>query len=253
MRQSKPSIFFFQLPLLFLFLAAFGNKNIAYGGYLYHTCSSPDNFTSYSLYASNLKQALDNLANNAPLSGFGLSSTGGRDSQNQVNGLALCRGDIAPGECKDCVAAASREVQQRCPLKKGAAIWYDTCLLKYSNAKFFGKNQNGGFRFYMWNVQEASDPASFKEQVKKLLSDLSEKVKESRNMYAIGDVEIEGSKKVYGLAQCTRDLWTADCKKCLDDAIGELPSCCGNGAKVGGRVVGGSCNFRYETYPFFTV
>ncbi|CAK9316246.1 unnamed protein product [Citrullus colocynthis] len=110
------------------------------------------------------------------------------------------------------------------------------CLLKYSNAKFFGKNQNGGFRFYLVNVHEADDPTSLKEQVKNLLSGLSEMAKTSKNLYAIGDSEIGSSKKLYGLVQCTRDLRTADCKKCLDDAIAELPYCCANGAKVGGRV-----------------
>ena len=248
MSGSKP-----YLPILLLFLATIGNTiTTTNGGYLYHTCSTSDNYTMNSLYASNLKQALDRLTNSAPPSGFGLSSTGGKDLTNQVNGLALCRGDASPADCKNCVATAGQDIQQRCPYKKGAAIWYDSCLLKYSNAKFFGKNQNGGFRFYLRNVRDAEDPTSFGEQVKNLLSGLSEKVKTSRNLYAIGELEIGGSKKVYGLVQCTRDLWTADCKKCLDDAIAELPYCCANGAKVGGRVVGGSCNFRYETYPFFT-
>lgn len=249
MRQSKP----FLPILLLIFLSALGNIiTTVNASYLYHTCSSSDNYTMNSLYASNLKQALDRLTNSAPPSGFGLSSTGGKDSQNQVNGLALCRGDISPNDCKTCVTSAGQDIQQRCPYKKGAAIWYDSCLLKYSNAKFFGKNQNGGFRFYLVNVREADDPTSFKEQVKNLLNGLSETAKTSRNLYAIGDLEIGSSRKLYGLVQCTRDLWTADCKKCLDDAIAELPYCCANGAKVGGRVVGGSCNFRYETYPFFT-
>lgn len=247
MYQSKP-----YLPILLLFLVAIGNTiTTTNGAYLYHTCSNPNNYTINSLYAFNLKQALDRLTNSAPPSGFSLSSTGGRDLQNQVNGLALCRGDVSPAECKNCVASAGQDIQQRCPYNKGGAIWYDECLLKYDNSKFFGKNQNGGFRFYMWNVKDADDPTSFKEQVKYLLSGLSERAKMSRDLFAIGDLDLGSSKKLYGLVQCTRDLWTADCKKCLDDVIDELPYCCSNGAKVGGRVVGGSCNFRYETYPFF--
>ncbi|KAK8594927.1 hypothetical protein V6N13_015838 [Hibiscus sabdariffa] len=64
----------------------------------------------------------------------------------------------------------------------------------------------------------------------------------------IWETELYGSDKLYGLTQCTRDLSASDCKKCLDGIIGELPSCCDG--KQGGRVVGGSCNFRYEIYPF---
>ncbi|KAJ6908480.1 hypothetical protein NC651_018784 [Populus alba x Populus x berolinensis] len=67
-------------------------------------------------------------------------------------------------------------------------------------------------------------------------------------LYATGGMELGGSTKLYGLVQCTRDLSSAVCKKCLDGIIGELPSCCDG--KEGGRVVSGSCNFRYEIYPF---
>ncbi|RVW68429.1 Cysteine-rich repeat secretory protein 38 [Vitis vinifera] len=67
-------------------------------------------------------------------------------------------------------------------------------------------------------------------------------------LFATGELVLEESMKLYGLAQCTRNLSSLDCKKCLDGAVSELPSCC-NG-KRGRRVVGGSCNVRYELYPF---
>ncbi|MBA0779322.1 hypothetical protein Gotri_003584 [Gossypium trilobum] len=62
------------------------------------------------------------------------------------------------------------------------------------------------------------------------------------------EMELYGSNKLYGLTQCTKDLSSTECKKCLDGIIEELPTCCDE--KEGGRVVGGSCNFRYEIYPF---
>ncbi|KAK3028439.1 hypothetical protein RJ639_039031 [Escallonia herrerae] len=65
--------------------------------------------------------------------------------------------------------------------------------------------------------------------------------------YATGDSELGESKKLYGLVQCTRDLSSVDCKKCVDGAISELPSCCDG--KEGGRVVGGSCNDLIREYP----
>ena len=71
-------------------------------------------------------------------------------------------------------------------------------------------------------------------------------------LFATGEMEIGGgTEKLYGLAQCTRDLSGGDCKKRLETAIAGLPSCCDG--KQGGRVVGGSCNIRYELYPFFDV
>ncbi|KAJ6917338.1 hypothetical protein NC652_019642 [Populus alba x Populus x berolinensis] len=135
----------------------------------------------------------------------------------QAYGLALCRGDASTSDCKTCVVEAGGEIRKRCPYNKAAIIWYDNCLFKYSNKGFFGQIDNGN-KFYMWNVN------------------------------AVRGMELGESTKLYGLVQCTRDLSSAVCKKCLDGIIGELPSCCDG--KEGGRVVSGSCNFRYEIYPF---
>ncbi|XP_038888675.1 cysteine-rich repeat secretory protein 38-like [Benincasa hispida] len=244
MINSKSTIFFTLFLSLFLLISppAFGDSHNAF---LSYTCYSFDNYTANTPYASNMKQAIYQLTSIAPPTGFGLSSVGD-DLQNQVNALALCRGDVSPTDCKTCITTASNEIQRQCLNRKGAAIWYDFCLLKYSNTKFFGKIDNG-FRLYMWNVQEAENPAMFNEQVKNLLTSLVEKVEATSKLYVIGEEEIEGSKKLYGLVQCTRDLSTSACKKCLDDAVAQLPNCCD--AKIGGRVIGGSCNFRYEIYP----
>lgn len=85
-----------------------------------------------------------------------------------------------------------------------------------------------------------------------LLSELAGEASESKKMFASGEVEFdEGRKKVYGMAQCSRDLSKVDCKKCVDDAVGELPLCCQG--KEGGRVVGGSCGIIYEIYPFLNL
>ncbi|KAJ4729979.1 Cysteine-rich repeat secretory protein [Melia azedarach] len=212
---------------------------------LYHYCFGQENYTAYSPFQSNLNDLLHTLSTKVPPTGFGLGSYG--QSRNRVNGLALCRGDVSSSSCKTCVVDAGKELRERCPKEKGAIIWYDNCLLKYSNVDFFGDidNQN---KFYMYNVQDVEHPASFNRKVKRLLSSLSYKANATPKLYATGELELGASKKLYGLAQCTRDLSGADCRKCLDGAISELPSCCGG--KQGGRVVGGSCNVRYELYPF---
>ncbi|ONI16614.1 hypothetical protein PRUPE_3G110200 [Prunus persica] len=101
--------------------------------------------------------------------------------------------------------------------------------------------------FYMWNVQEVDDPMPFNAKVKELLSGLSTKASSNPKFYATGELELSSSETLYALTQCTWDLSSSNCKKCLDNAISELPNCCD--AKRGGRVVGGSCNFRYELYP----
>ena len=188
---------------------------------------------------------MGNLYLAAPPTGFGKSSVG--QNSDQVNGLALCRGDVSNTDCKSCITESSSEIRKRCPDNKAAIIWYDYCLLKYSNADFFGQVDYQNM-FYMWNVKDVSDPSSFNQKTKELLSNLADQAFTDTKMYATGEVELEESKKLFGLTQCTRDLSSSDCKKCLDDGISRLPNCCDG--KEGGRVVSGSCNIRYEIYPF---
>ncbi|KAM4097985.1 hypothetical protein ACJW30_07G043200 [Castanea mollissima] len=167
----------------------------------------------------------------------------------QTYGLALCRRDIAAADCKACVNEASNEIHRRCPYDKGAIIWYDNCLLKYSNKDFLGRIDNENW-FSLLNVKNVSEPTIFNQKTRELLSQLAKGVSFTVKKYGVGELNLGlgESTKLYGLAQCTWDLSTTECFQCLDDAMGQLPSCCDG--KQGGRVVGGSCNIRYEIYPF---
>jgi hypothetical protein len=211
----------------------------------FHLCSSPENFTANGPYESNLNKLTSYLYYKAPPTGFGMGSRG--HTPDQTYELALCRGDVSTSDCKTCVVEASGEIRKRCPYNKAAIIWYDNCLLKYSNTGFFGQVDTGN-KFYMWNVHVVSEPAPFNKKTKELLSQLANKAQATPKLFATGERELGKSTKLYGLVQCTGDLSSAVCKKCLDGIIGELPSCCDG--KQGGRVVSGSCNFIYEIYPF---
>ncbi|KAK9089609.1 hypothetical protein Scep_028691 [Stephania cephalantha] len=213
---------------------------------LFHFCSNKGNYKNNGPFDNNYKILVSSLFSQVPPTGFALDSTG--QGEEVVNGLALCRGDIPSNDCKSCVIEASDEVRKRCEYNKGGVIWYDSCMLKYSNEKFFGTIDYGN-RFYMWNLNNVSDAESFNMKTKELLSKLSAKASSSSKFYAAQVEEIGEAEKLFGLVQCTRDLTKEKCKKCLDDAIGELNTCCDG--RRGGRVVGGSCNFRYELYPFF--
>ncbi|KAL5573254.1 hypothetical protein UlMin_022851 [Ulmus minor] len=246
MSFSKPISLAFCV-FFFLFLHATNSAAPAPAvGPLYHSCFSNENFTKNSPFDTNLNSLLNRLSIKVPPTGFGVSSIG--KDQSQVYGLGLCRGDVSKENCKTCVVDASKELQKSCPYSKGAIIWYDNCLVKYSDEYFFGQIDNSN-KFALLNVKDVENPTSFNANVKKLLSSLSYKASTTSKLYATGELEIGSGKdgKLYGLAQCTRDINGADCKKCLDVAISEIPNCCSG--KRGGRVVGGSCNVRYELYP----
>ncbi|KAK8331321.1 hypothetical protein V6Z11_A10G067000 [Gossypium hirsutum] len=217
MLSSRVASFVYLLALAFLVQTAFGADP------LFHFCSNSGNFSAYDPYEANLKELTGYLSIQAPPKGFGLGSIG--QKPNQAYGLALCRGDVSTPDCKTCVVEAGSEIRKRCPYNKGAIVW-----------------------FYKWNLNNVSEPQSFNAKTKELLSELANQAYSNPKMYTVGETELYGSNKLYGLTQCTRDLSSTECKKCLDGIIEELPTCCDG--KEGGRVVGGSCNFRYEIYPF---
>nr|POE88506.1 cysteine-rich repeat secretory protein 38 [Quercus suber] len=196
---------------------------------IFHFCSSSaGDFTSNGSYELKLNNLLGNLYNQTPPQGFGLISVG--ISPNQAYGLSLCRGDVSATDCQTFVNEASSEIPHYCPYNKGAIICSHCGTLK-----------------------TLANTTTFTNQTRELSSLLAVEATLTPELYAVGelDVAVGGSNKHYGLVQCTRDLSSSDCFKCLDGIIGELPNCC-NG-KIGGRVVTGSCNIRYEIYPFFSV
>ncbi|KAF3443679.1 hypothetical protein FNV43_RR13369 [Rhamnella rubrinervis] len=231
------------MPLTFFFFSVFLHLANA-ADPLYHICFNPENYTAKSAFGANLNTLFNVLSVQVPPSGFGVVSTG--QYYNKVNGLALCRSDVSSTDCKTCVFDASYELRNKCSYNKGAVIWYDNCMLKYSDTYFFGQidSQN---EFSLLNVQDVKDPESFNPKVHELLSSLSYKASSTLKFYATGEMELEESEKLYGLAQCTRDLSSGDCKKCLYEAISKIPNCCSG--KRGGRVVGASCTVHYELYP----
>ncbi|KAL1562393.1 cysteine-rich repeat secretory protein 38-like [Salvia divinorum] len=211
---------------------------------LFTICPTSQNYTANTPYSASLKTTLSQLYLKTPPTGFGQAVSGLPGAR--AYGLALCRGDVSAKDCAACVAEAGLAATSRCPSSKAAVVWYDNCYLKYSDSDFFGKIDDRN-RFYMWNLRNVSGDG-FSQKARDLLSELGGEASESKKMFASGEVEFDGIGKIYGMAQCSRDLSKADCKKCVDDGVGELPLCCEG--REGGRVVGGSCSIRYEIYPF---
>ncbi|XP_057953054.1 cysteine-rich repeat secretory protein 38-like [Malania oleifera] len=242
MSSSTYTLFFYLLSFA-LFLQV---QTILGDDPLYHICSkSGKSFTPNDTYGTNLNKVLDTLAYNAPPTGFANSSAGIKD--NQAFGLALCRGDTNSTDCKNCIADARAELHKCCGYNRSAIIWYDYCLLKYSDESFFEKIDEKNM-FFMWNIFTLTNSTSFVNTTLHFLRELSRLAVESEKLYYAGEEKLCEYLTMYGYVQCTRDLTAANCAKCLDDAIRDLPKKSAN--KQGGRTVYASCNIRYEIYSF---
>ena len=104
--------------------------------FLYTYCPTTNTTTLSSSARSQINSLLSNLSSSA-----NLSSTPASDylTSTPINAQYLCRGDIDPPTCRDCVAFASTDLPKKCPTGTDAIIWYDECKVRYSNASFFAK------------------------------------------------------------------------------------------------------------------
>ncbi|CAH8385829.1 unnamed protein product [Eruca vesicaria subsp. sativa] len=218
--------------------------------YLFHICPNTTTFTRNSTYLTNLRTVLSSLSSpNAAYASRFDNATAGEDN-NKVYGVFLCRGDVSAEICGDCVAFAANETLHRCPREKETVIWYDECMLRYSNQSIVGKMRvrPAAFLYNKQNITE-SQLSRFNESLASLLIDASVKAASSSTKFATEKANFTVFQTIYSLVQCTPDLTNLDCESCLRQTINWLPRCCDR--RIGGRVIASSCSFRYELYPFY--
>ncbi|XP_057962111.1 cysteine-rich receptor-like protein kinase 15 [Malania oleifera] len=218
-------------------------------------CNNDSNYTLDSKFYGNLNVLLiRSLYNYGGISGFYNATEG--DYPNKVYGLFLCRGDVDPRTCQNCIDLAGRAILESCTGRKRAIIWYDQCLVRYSDESFFHVMEATP-AFYLverpGNITYGLNPDECHRAMSEVFRNLSTTAvyTPSKHMYETGRVNISGRVELYGLVQCTPDLLASDCVKCLQGAVSELPrprdkQVWGQGA----RVLTPSCNIRYEIYPF---
>ncbi|KAL5972809.1 hypothetical protein ACLOJK_039615 [Asimina triloba] len=246
MRCSKiPCAFsFFSYLLVFL---SFRFPTPAAADPLWRYCSQ----TPYngSTFAANRDRLLSSLPSNASAATTGFADLTIGEAPNRVYGLAQCRGDTKGDECLNCLNTSREELPTACPNSTGA-IWYEKCLVRYSDTQISSTSDSPVL--YMWNTQNVTEPSRFNEILGGMMKGLISKaasVPSAAPLYATDQANFTSFETFFGLAQCNGNLLRSDCSRCLNDAVGRIPSCCQG--KRGGRVIRVNCNIRFESYPFF--
>ncbi|KAK2644370.1 hypothetical protein Ddye_019565 [Dipteronia dyeriana] len=238
--------------LIFVFLLSLSSSMLTFTGaadpkypYLYWRCLD-NNFTRNSTYQSNLNLLLSSLVFNGANGSYGFfNATAGQDP-NRVYGLFQCRNDVTTSICQDCVVSASKDVTQRCPTQKGAIVWYDECLVQYSDSYIFSTVRvNPNIKLLNKN-NVTIEPIRFHELVLGLMSVAKTQAANDPKKFATRKGNSTTPQTLYTLVQCTQDLSNTDCSRCLQHAISNLPN-----GMIGGRTLYPSCNCRYELYPFY--
>ncbi|KAJ4976545.1 hypothetical protein NE237_001651 [Protea cynaroides] len=223
----------------------------AQSAYAYHFCLG-DNYTAESTYQTNLSRLLSSLSSNSTTDSGFYSTTTGQNS-NKIYGLFLCRGDVTPETCSSCIQLARDNVTNYCPTQKEAIIWYDLCMLRYSNRSIFSNMEDSPAAF-LWNTNNVSNSDQFDQALGDLMNGLVSQAASgsSTRKYAANETTFASLQKIYGLVQCTPDLTQSDCNRCLVGAVSSISDCCGAGRKQGLRVLRPSCSVRYElNNPFY--
>ncbi|KAJ6706917.1 CYSTEINE-RICH REPEAT SECRETORY PROTEIN [Salix viminalis] len=184
--------------------------------YRSHICTNDSTYTANSSYPSNLNATLSSLYENASRSDdFGSISVG--QNSDRVSALFLCRGDNSSESCRGCIKTAREEIKIRCSNYKEAIIWYDRCMLRYSNRSIFSLRDEWP-RAWLGNKNDIGndiDQNQFNSNLVGLMFQL------------ISRASI-----------------------CLSGRVSEIPSYCSG--KLGCNVLTPSCSMRFETYPFYT-
>ncbi|KAH9688441.1 cysteine-rich receptor-like protein kinase 25 [Citrus sinensis] len=171
---------------------------------------------------------------------------------NKVCGLYHCYFRVSNEVCQNCITVAINTIVTNCTGAKEAIVWYDQCMVRFSNSSFALSLETAP-TVYAWNIMNVTDRYKFSNIVGQSFSDLIQNVtsRHSNSKYPAAAQTVNASSfvKLYTLVQCIPYLSKPDCNVCLPGALAQIPACCSG--KQGGRVLTPSCNIRYERYPFF--
>lgn len=212
--------------------------------YVGFNCSSRT-YLKNSKYSSNLKTLLLSLSSKDFSYGFQGLNTG--DNEDTVFVVFLCRGDLSPETCGDCVSFAVNDTLNQCPDGKEALIYYSDCMLRYSDRDILAHPLISSGKLLVNDLRIAANQLGrFNKILFSLLNDAAEEAASIPRKFAAKKANFTSSQTVYVVAQCTPDLRKENCSSCLQRSISQLPR-----DRIGGRLLWPSCNLRYELYRFY--
>lgn len=105
--------------------------------------------------------------------------------------------------------------------------------------------------FCMSNATKITDDLYNKVKPRHFIDDMIQNATRDANReapYYTAEEKRVGKETIYGMAECSFDMSQKNCRKCLERNNFYFARCFWD--KLGARVLGKSCSFRYEFYPF---
>ncbi|CAD6267048.1 unnamed protein product [Miscanthus lutarioriparius] len=200
-----------------------------------------------SQYKKNLDQFLAALPTAAGDNGWFYKGSAG-SGPDAVFGLIMCFADRDASDCLYCISTASAGITTACPGSRNVSAAYDACVLRYSAAPI-PTTADLGYVFAEpltpigMPVTSEAVPHAWVPLMIALSSgiafDTSRSFRRSMAYSSTGSQEM----KMYGLAQCTRDLNGSECSTCIRSYAIRLGKLFPN--HTGCSIKGYSCYLRY--------
>lgn len=210
-----------------------------------------DVFTPNSPYDLNRQAVLSFLPSNVTANdGFYKTSSG--EDPDIAYGLGMCIPGTESQACSDCIKALSGMLLQNCRNEVEATDWRyngSLCLVRYSNRLFSGSLDEEIIGSY--NTGEVQvNVTEFEEKWEALMLSVIRKASFLSNSekYAAGTQMVTVSTNIYGFVQCSKDLSSENCSKCLRQNLNDRACCRGT---QGGSTARMSCFMRWDINPFW--
>lgn len=217
-----------------------------------YSCERKNADTTNSSFNVNMQLILQSLYSNTTTNGGFFNDTKGLGS-DRVYGLAMCTGYVSTTDCKSGLNSSIVQIVQICPNFKAAIIWFDQCLLRYSDENFFGKISNN--TKVLLNVNNIANMTIFNQKLSPMMKGIIKIAAFGPRqlsyplMFAVNKTSYMDFQTMYGQVQCTRDLSNDNCDACLTNKLDLIPSY--SFGSEGASFLSGSCFLRYEVYPFY--
>ncbi|XP_021746900.1 cysteine-rich repeat secretory protein 4-like [Chenopodium quinoa] len=253
MRRQNILIFVFNIVILTLIKITIAQTQELQLDFAGGKCLESDIINTNGTYHSNILTLLSNLQASSSIDNFSNSSVGlGPD---RVNGYYLCRPDISLATCETCINATINTIDLYCFDRKEAIIWYDECMIRYTNNSISAleSNQTNDPWYFNYGTLNVSEPKGFPAKVNTTLRGLILEAISSDNpqrFYAHGKEKFTLFEGFYGMVLCRPDMTAEACESCLVTALGRIPSCCVDSLSVWTIVMLPNCQVRYDTAPF---
>ncbi|KAH7569091.1 hypothetical protein JRO89_XS06G0103800 [Xanthoceras sorbifolium] len=222
--------------------------------FLHHYClSNKGNCVANTTYSANLKdQIISSISSNSEISYGFYSFSVSQNSDNRLNVIASCRGDIKPDACHSCLNDSVSKLINLCCNYQEAIGYYEKCKLRFSN-RSISQSVKVTPRFAIASPQNLTIILNFQsnQSLMTLLNSLRSKAASGGSLrkFAAGNMLVSQNTRVYALVQCTPDLSQVNCTNCLGTIAGRIQYCCDD--KEGASIYAPSCELRFELRRFY--